>query len=65
MRGYACSHCGAKFEDKLKPPSLAHTHCPECGKPLIVKMSITETTVTARIVVRQAKRQSKPKEAYG
>ena len=63
MRGYACSHCGAKPkpEVKIQPPGFSRTHCNECGKPLTVRMSDTETTVTARIVQKPSKRG----KAYG
>jgi len=48
MKGYACCNCGAKPKEKLEPPSMIKTLCQTCGKPLIVKMSDTEITVTAK-----------------
>ena len=53
MRGCACSHCGAKPKGKMKPPGMATASCAVCGRSLIVKMSETETTVTARAVVKR------------
>jgi len=57
MRGFACSHCGARPKGKLKPPITAKTLCPICGKPLTVKMSTTETMVVAKVVARTQKRK--------
>jgi DNA-directed RNA polymerase subunit RPC12/RpoP len=61
MRGYACSNCGAKPKVKMGPPGVIKTPCPVCGKSLIVKMSETETTVTAKITTDTRKR----KKEYG
>ena len=57
MRGYACSNCGAKPEEKLRPPITAKKLCPECGKPLTVKMSDTETMVITKIATQSKKRK--------
>ena len=57
MKSYACSYCGAKAKDRIKPPSLVKTLCPVCGKPLVVKISDTEVTVTAKLTVVRHKRR--------
>lgn len=49
MKGYACSNCGAKPQEKVKPPSMVKRLCPVCGKPLVIKISDTEITVTAKL----------------
>ena len=52
MRGYACSNCGAKPKTKIEPPGMTRTHCHECGKPLTIKMSETETIVVAKVAAK-------------
>jgi len=56
MRGYACSHCGAKPDNKVQPPGMAKAICPECGRDLTVKMSETETMVIAKVTPKSRKR---------
>ena len=56
MRGYACPNCGAKQKEKMKPPVMAKTLCPICGKPLTVKMNDTETIVIAKIAFQHGRR---------
>jgi len=56
MRGYACSHCGAKSKSKMQPPSMGKAVCPECGRGLTVKMSETETMVIAKVTPKSRKR---------
>ena len=46
MRGYACANCGAEFDEKLKPPTMAKRFCRVCNKPLVVKMNDRKTEVT-------------------
>lgn len=58
MRGYACSNCGAKPNEKLNPPTTTKKLCRVCGKPLTVKMSTTETMVIAKIAAQTRKRKS-------
>jgi len=58
MRGYACPNCGAKPNEKLKPPTTVKKKCLVCGKPLTVKMSTTETIVVAKVAAQPRKQKT-------
>ncbi len=57
MKGYACPNCGARQHEKVRQPGMMRTLCTACGKPLVVKISDTEITVTAKFAKPHPKRE--------